>query len=92
MRPPYGDIDDRVRYIAGAMSMTPIMQVLVLRDRADLGSWTRANGATYDTQDWQIGAGIVTAPAVVRNFETILNGAPSLSTGFIVRCGCSCAV
>ena len=27
MRPPYGDIDDRVRYIAGAMSLTPIMSV-----------------------------------------------------------------
>ena len=48
-------------------------------------SWTRANGGSFDTQDWQIGAGIVTAPTVVRNFQTILQSAPSLSTGFIVR-------
>lgn len=50
-----------------------------------LRSWTRANGGSFDTQDWQIGAGTVTAPTVVKNFEAILQSAPSLSTGFIVR-------
>jgi len=34
MRPPYGDIDDRVRYIAGAMSMTPIMNVCTATRRS----------------------------------------------------------
>lgn len=72
MRPPYGDIDDRVRYIAMAMGLTPII-------------WTTApSGQTFDTQDWRIGAGIVTPAQVLQNFQSILAGAPQLPTGFIV--------
>lgn len=41
MRPPYGDIDDRVRYISLQMGLTPII-------------WTAADGGTFDTQDWQV--------------------------------------
>jgi hypothetical protein len=34
MRPPYGDIDDRVRYISLQMGLTPII-------------WTAADGNTF---------------------------------------------
>ncbi|KAH9456462.1 hypothetical protein Pst134EB_012660 [Puccinia striiformis f. sp. tritici] len=72
MRPPYGDIDDRVRYIAMAMGLTPII-------------WTTApSGQTFDTQDWKISTGIVTPAQVLKNFQAIIAGAPDLPTGFIV--------
>lgn len=72
MRPPYGDIDDRVRYIAMQMGLTPII-------------WTRANGGSFDTQDWQIGGGEVTAVEAYNNFENFLDNATStMTTGFIV--------
>ncbi|KDN49902.1 carbohydrate esterase family 4 protein [Tilletiaria anomala UBC 951] len=71
MRPPYGDIDDRVRYICKAMGLTPII-------------WTTANGQTYDTNDWKIGAGIVSAANSAYTFEQIIKNAPSLDTGYIV--------
>ncbi|KAI9608186.1 hypothetical protein KEM48_003455, partial [Puccinia striiformis f. sp. tritici PST-130] len=71
MRPPYGDIDDRVRYIAMAMGLTPII-------------WTTApSGQTFDTQDWKISTGIVTPAQVLKNFQAIIAGAPDLPTGFI---------
>jgi peptidoglycan/xylan/chitin deacetylase (PgdA/CDA1 family) len=42
MRPPYGDIDDRVRAISLAMGLVPII-------------WTRdASGVQYDTNDWKV--------------------------------------
>ncbi|GAA6064364.1 hypothetical protein JCM10212_005878 [Sporobolomyces blumeae] len=72
MRPPYGDIDDRVRYIALRMGLRPII-------------WTSYNGQTFDTRDWQIGGGVVNATTAYTNFETFLGtAATSLSTGFIV--------
>jgi len=72
MRPPYGDIDDRVRFIAMEMGLTPII-------------WTTApSGQTFDTQDWKISTGIVTPAQVLKNFQTILAGAADLPTGFIV--------
>jgi peptidoglycan/xylan/chitin deacetylase (PgdA/CDA1 family) len=71
MRPPYGDIDDRVRAICAAMGLTPII-------------WTSANGQTFDTEDWHIAAGTVSAPQVLYEFENILQMAPNLDTGFIV--------
>ncbi|GAA6029177.1 hypothetical protein JCM8097_001638 [Rhodosporidiobolus ruineniae] len=72
MRPPYGDIDDRVRYIALQMGLRPII-------------WTQSGDQQFDTRDWQIGGGVVSAPDVYRNFETFLDSASStLSTGFIV--------
>lgn len=47
MRPPYGDIDDRVRAICQQMDLTPII-------------WTaNPDGSTYDTEDWQIAGGRV---------------------------------
>lgn len=72
MRPPYGDIDDRVRYIALQMGLTPVI-------------WTAYNGQTFDTRDWQIAGGVVAAPQVAQTFDQILTQlAPQMSTGFIV--------
>jgi len=71
MRPPYGDIDDRIRAICLAMGLTPII-------------WTVQNGQPFDTQDWQVPAGEVSASTAISNFENILQLAPSMSTGFIV--------
>ncbi|EPQ27975.1 uncharacterized protein PFL1_04302 [Pseudozyma flocculosa PF-1] len=72
MRPPYGDIDDRVRAISNQMGLTPII-------------WTSApGGGNYDTNDWKIGAGTVSAAEVVSTFEGILKNAPNLDTGYIV--------
>lgn len=99
MRPPYGDIDDRVRYISLKLGLRPII-------------WTTHNGATFgklfsdlvagtqevngsdlfsglflvpDTRDWQIGGGVVSATDAYMNFDRFLDQAVSqLNTGFIV--------
>ncbi|SPO22228.1 probable Chitin deacetylase [Ustilago trichophora] len=72
MRPPYGDIDDRVRAISLQMGLTPII-------------WTTPpRGQPYDTNDWRIAAGVVSPAEVVYNFEQIIKNASSLSTGYIV--------
>ncbi|SJX62132.1 probable Chitin deacetylase [Sporisorium reilianum f. sp. reilianum] len=72
MRPPYGDIDDRVRAISLQMGLTPII-------------WTTPpGGQPYDTNDWRIAAGVVSPAEVVYNFESIIKNASSLSTGYIV--------
>ncbi|KAG8795336.1 chitin deacetylase [Ceratobasidium sp. 428] len=70
MRPPYGDIDDRVRAISLAMGLTPII-------------WTSANGGSFDTNDWHIPSGL-SAAEVLNSFDKILDTASSLNTGFIV--------
>jgi len=74
IRPPYGDIDDRVRAIAAAMQLTIII-------------WTSGNASNhinYDTNDFNIDAGTVSASGVINNFTNILNNASTLQTGFIV--------
>jgi len=72
MRPPYGDIDDRVRAISMAMGLTPII-------------WTRTpSGGVFDTNDWRVAAGQVTGLQSYATFQTILNNATQLDTGFIV--------
>ncbi|GAA5959445.1 hypothetical protein JCM3765_002329, partial [Sporobolomyces pararoseus] len=72
MRPPYGDIDDRVRYIALKMGLRPVI-------------WTSYNGQTFDTRDWQIGGGTTSATDAYMNFDRFLSQASTqLSTGFIV--------
>ncbi|KAF8598949.1 glycoside hydrolase/deacetylase, partial [Ceratobasidium sp. AG-I] len=70
MRPPYGDIDDRVRAICKAMGLTPII-------------WTSAGGGDFDTNDWHVPSGL-SSETVLSSFETILTKASSLNTGFIV--------
>ncbi|CEQ40652.1 SPOSA6832_02280, partial [Sporobolomyces salmonicolor] len=72
MRPPYGDIDDRVRYISLKMGLRPII-------------WTSYNDQVFDTRDWQIAAGTVNATEVYNNFDRFLHQATNtLSHGFIV--------
>jgi hypothetical protein len=71
-RPPYGDIDDRVRAIAAQMGLTPIM-------------WSGYNGAFFDTTDWGIASGKISVDNAVATFEQILNTyVPKLNSGFIV--------
>ncbi|BEJ15126.1 hypothetical protein CspHIS471_0408930 [Cutaneotrichosporon sp. HIS471] len=70
-RPPYGDIDDRVRGIAAQMGLTPVM-------------WTRHNGKTLDTTDWNIPGGQASGETAVSRFQDILDTVPQLDTGFIV--------
>ncbi|PCH33355.1 carbohydrate esterase family 4 protein [Wolfiporia cocos MD-104 SS10] len=71
-RPPYGDIDDRVRAISRAMNLIPIM-------------WTRMDAEqTFDTQDYDIPAGEVTSTQVLNNWQEIMNNSSSIDTGFIV--------
>ncbi|KAH9000093.1 carbohydrate esterase family 4 protein [Lactarius akahatsu] len=72
MRPPYGDIDDRVRAIALAMGMVPII-------------WTSApSSGPFDTNDWRVAGGLVNATTSFDTFQSILGNASTLSTGFIV--------
>lgn len=76
-RPPYGDIDDRVRAIAAQMGLTPII-------------WTSYevspnNITNFDTTDWNIPGGRATGASALERFETIINEfVPKLDTGFIV--------
>lgn len=70
-RPPYGDIDDRVRAIAAQMGLTPII-------------WTTAKGVIFDTDDWNIPAGTATGETSLARFDTILNTGKELDTGIIV--------
>ncbi|TFK57556.1 glycoside hydrolase/deacetylase [Heliocybe sulcata] len=72
MRPPYGDIDDRVRAICTAMGLTPVM-------------WTRISPmATFDTGDFDIHSGATSVTQVLANWENILGNASVMDTGFIV--------
>ncbi|KAF8922250.1 hypothetical protein CPB85DRAFT_1266590 [Mucidula mucida] len=70
-RPPYGDIDDRVRAIATAMGMYSVM-------------WTRISPTqTFDTHDFDIQSGLFTPEGVLQSWEFILGNASKLDTGFI---------
>jgi len=72
MRPPFGDIDNRVRGIAMAMGLTPVM-------------WTRAsNGLAFNTEDFDINGGTATVDKVLYNWKSIMDTVPSLDKGFIV--------
>ncbi|KAK7058333.1 chitin deacetylase [Paramarasmius palmivorus] len=89
MRPPYGDIDDRVRAISLAMGLVPVM-------------WTREDaGHTFDTDgkfdlykqaelsinhftDFNIHSGLTSVNQVLNNWQSILGNASQRDTGFIV--------
>ncbi|KAH9475004.1 Chitin deacetylase [Psilocybe cubensis] len=72
MRPPTGDIDDRVRAISQAMGLTPVM-------------WSRASDTSlFDTDDFNIRSGKTTAHEVLQNWGAIMKNATSRSSGFIV--------
>jgi len=73
MRPPWGDIDNRVRAISLALGMRPVI-------------WTRnpTDGEQFDTNDWKVPGGEVTGLESNQQFQNILSNATQLSTGFIV--------
>jgi hypothetical protein len=73
MRPPFGDIDDRVRAISMQMGLTPI--IWTVNPKSQL---------SYDTFDWQIGEPGVTEASVFNNFQTIIESTKSLDSGFIL--------
>jgi len=71
-RPPYGDIDNRVRAIATAMGLETVL-------------WTRISPtATFDTNDYNVAGGSVSASQVLDNWESIIGNATVIDTGFIV--------
>ncbi|WAR61210.1 hypothetical protein PtB15_13B462 [Puccinia triticina] len=70
-RPPYSDIDDRVRYIMNAMGLKTIL-------------WTRTSTTNFDTNDWKVVDGINTASTSIQAFQGFLTAATTLQTGFIV--------
>lgn len=70
-RPPYADVDDRVRYIFNAMGLKTVL-------------WTRNGDDNFDTNDWRTVDGSTTAQQAVQKFQGILSSQSSLSTGFIV--------
>jgi len=72
MRPPFGDIDNRVRAISMAMGLTPVM-------------WTRTpDGLAMNTQDFDINGGTATVEQVLSQWKNITNKIPELDKGFIV--------
>jgi len=72
MRPPFGDIDNRVRAISVAMGLTPVM-------------WTRQSvNASFDTGDFNIHSGLTTSYQVLQNWEYIIGNTTTRENGFIV--------
>ncbi|KAG8950771.1 chitin deacetylase [Tulasnella sp. 424] len=71
MRPPYGDIDDRVRAVCAAMGLTPII-------------WTGVGEQEFDTDDWKIAGGTATGTSSFAAWKQIVTQADTLNTGFIV--------
>jgi len=71
-RPPYGDVDDRVRAIAAAMGLTTTI-------------WTRISPtSTFDTGDYEIAGDTVSASEVLANWDIISQNATQIGTGFIL--------
>jgi len=71
MRPPRGDIDDRVRAISLAMGLIPVI-------------WTStSDGGKFDSFDWRVAAGDVTGPNSYQIFQDIMKNASNIPTGFI---------
>jgi peptidoglycan/xylan/chitin deacetylase (PgdA/CDA1 family) len=71
MRPPKGDIDDRVRAISLAMGMVPVL-------------WTSTpDGGKFDSFDWRVAGGQVTGPQSFEVYQQIMKNATNINTGFI---------
>ncbi|KAG0297724.1 chitin deacetylase [Linnemannia gamsii] len=66
-RPPFGDVDARVRNIATQLGLKTSI-------------WTQ----NFDTNDWNIPAGVATPQSVVDTFKGWLAKIPSMPHGFIV--------
>jgi hypothetical protein len=77
-RPPYGDIDDRVRAVAKAMNLVPALWTSIPDDNGDgvVEQW--------DSNDWRVHGGQVQAIANQQAFNTTLEKSKNLNTGFIV--------
>lgn len=76
-RPPYGDIDDRVRAIAKAMNLLPVLWTSIPDDNGD------GNVEQWDSNDWRVHGGQVLPVPNQQTFYTTLNKSTSLTTGFI---------
>ncbi|KAI0359074.1 hypothetical protein OH77DRAFT_1575567 [Trametes cingulata] len=71
-RPPYGDVDNRVRAIAKAMGLQTSI-------------WTRISPtATFDTGDFDIAGGLTSSTQVLNNWQSIIGNATTIDHGFIV--------
>ncbi|TFK28125.1 glycoside hydrolase/deacetylase [Coprinopsis marcescibilis] len=71
MRPPFGDMDERVRKISLAMGLTPIM-------------WTRSDGLVFNTEDFDVAGGTRTVQQVLTNWQNIIQAAGRLTdNGFL---------
>ncbi|KAI0757285.1 hypothetical protein C8Q80DRAFT_1093247 [Daedaleopsis nitida] len=71
-RPPFGDVDNRVRAIAKALGLQTSI-------------WTRISPqATFDTGDFDIAGGLTSSTQVLNNWENIIGNATTIDTGFIV--------
>ena len=77
-RPPYGDIDDRVRAIAKAMNLVPAIWTSIPDDNGDgvVEQW--------DSNDWRVHGGTVPAVANQATFEAVLEKSQNLTTGIVV--------
>lgn len=91
-RPPYGDIDDRVRAIAAQMGMTPIIWSAIEANGTSINFDTVSTLESDDSfltdpwqTDWNIPGGQATGETALSKFEQIVNEyVPRLDTGFIV--------
>jgi len=77
-RPPFGDIDDRVRAIALAMGMRPVI-------------WTSIPGPDgpgdpiqWDSNDWRVHQGDVTSVNATNNIEKVLDSSGQFPHGVMV--------
>jgi peptidoglycan/xylan/chitin deacetylase (PgdA/CDA1 family) len=77
-RPPYGDIDDRVRAVAKAMNLVPALWTSIPDDNGD------GNVEQWDSNDWRVHGGQVPAVQNQRTFEAVLEKSQNLPSGFIV--------
>ncbi|CAK5262303.1 unnamed protein product [Mycena citricolor] len=57
-RPPQGDVDDRIRFIAQALNLTTVL-------------WD------FDANDWQFGAGTMSAAQILGNYADFIGNATS---------------
>ncbi|KAH9913551.1 uncharacterized protein BXZ73DRAFT_92940 [Epithele typhae] len=72
MRPPRGDIDNRVRAISNAMGLKPVI-------------WTNGPAGPFDTNDWRVEDGSIANGEVQFGvFQSLLGNATLIDTGFIV--------
>ena len=76
MRPPYGDMDNRVREVCRQMSLTPIIWTT--------GKDSSGKSFAFDTNDWKIAGGDVSSNKSLETFEKILDSSKDIDTGFIV--------